>query len=83
MKDGGNSFIRPNAAPGEAPGAHIPRRRHIDFTVHDQSGVVILRTNIEERAVSLARYIVDNRATVRAAARHFGVSKSTVHMDVA
>ncbi len=41
-----------------------------------------MRTNIEERAVSLARYIVDNRATVRAAAKHFGISKSTVHMDV-
>ena len=41
-----------------------------------------MRTNIEERAVSLARYIVDNRATVRAAARHFGVSKSTVHKDL-
>ena len=43
---------------------------------------MILRTNIEERAVSLARYIVDNRATVRAAARHFGISKSTVHKDL-
>ncbi len=41
-----------------------------------------MRTNIEERAVTLARYIVDNRATVRAAARHFGVSKSTVHKDL-
>lgn len=41
-----------------------------------------MRTNIEERAVSLARYILENRATVRAAARHFGVSKSTVHKDL-
>ena len=41
-----------------------------------------MRTNIEERAVSLARYIVDNRATVRAAAKHFGISKSTVHKDL-
>ena len=38
-----------------------------------------MRTNIEERAVTLARYIVENRATVRAAAAKFGVSKSTVH----
>ncbi len=44
--------------------------------------MVNLRTNIEERAVSLARYILENRATVRAAARHFGVSKSTVHKDL-
>ncbi len=41
-----------------------------------------MRTNIEERAVSLARYIIDNRATVRAAAGHFNVSKSTVHKDL-
>ena len=38
---------------------------------------------VEERAVELAEYIVENRATVRAAAKEFGVSKSTVHMDVA
>ncbi len=44
--------------------------------------MVILRSNIEKRAVSLARYIVENRATVRAAAKHFGVSKSTVHKDI-
>lgn len=42
-----------------------------------------MRSNIEERAVNLARYIVENRATVRAAAKHFGVSKSTVHMVIA
>ncbi len=38
---------------------------------------------VEERAVELAEYIVENKATVRAAAKEFGVSKSTVHMDVA
>ena len=37
---------------------------------------------VEERAVELGEYIVENRATVRAAAKQFGVSKSTVHMDV-
>lgn len=37
---------------------------------------------VEERAVELAEYIVENRATVRAAAKKFGVSKSTVHMDI-
>ena len=44
--------------------------------------MVILRTNIEERALELAEYIIENRATVRAAARQFGVSKSTVHKDL-
>ena len=36
----------------------------------------------EERAAELGRYIVENRATVRGAAKKFGVSKSTVHTDV-
>lgn len=38
---------------------------------------------VEERAVELAEYIVENKTTVRAAAKQFGVSKSTVHMVVA
>lgn len=41
-----------------------------------------MRTDIEERAVRLAEYITENRATVRAAAKKFGISKSTVHKDV-
>lgn len=38
---------------------------------------------VEERAVELGEYIIQNRATVRSTARKFGVSKSTVHKDVA
>ena len=41
-----------------------------------------MRDNIEQRACDLAVYIIENRATVRAAAKAFGVSKSTVHKDV-
>jgi putative DeoR family transcriptional regulator (stage III sporulation protein D) len=41
-----------------------------------------LKTDIEERARDLAVYIIENRATVRAAAGKFGVSKSTVHKDI-
>lgn len=37
---------------------------------------------VEERAVELAEYIVENKATVRSAAKEFGVSKSTVHSVV-
>lgn len=37
---------------------------------------------IEERAAEVAQYIVNNNATVRQAAKAFGVSKSTVHADV-
>lgn len=36
----------------------------------------------EERAVMLAEYIIENNATVRQAAKAFGISKSTVHKDV-
>ena len=38
--------------------------------------------SIEERCVILAKYLIDNRSTVRAVAKEFGVSKSTVHKDV-
>lgn len=38
---------------------------------------------VEDRAVILAEYIVENRATVRATAKKFCISKSTVHKDVA
>lgn len=37
----------------------------------------------EERCVDIGNYIVETGATVRKAARKFGVSKSTVHKDVA
>lgn len=37
---------------------------------------------IEDRACSLGNYIVENKATVRAAAGRFGLSKSSVHKDV-
>lgn len=36
----------------------------------------------EDRCVILGRYIVDNKTTVRAAAKKFGISKSTVHQDI-
>ena len=36
---------------------------------------------IEERAVEIAGYIVETKATVRQAAKKFGISKSTVHKD--
>lgn len=39
-------------------------------------------TNIEQRACDLAAFIIDNKSTVRAAAKEFGISKSTVHKDL-
>jgi len=41
-----------------------------------------VRTSIEERACELANYIIENNTTVRAAAKKFGISKSTVHKDI-
>ena len=41
-----------------------------------------MRDYIEERAVEIAGYIIENKATVRQTAKKFGVSKSTVHKDV-
>ena len=40
------------------------------------------KLTIEERAISLARYIIETKDTVRSTAKKFGVSKSTVHKDV-
>ena len=41
-----------------------------------------MKTYIEERVIDIADYIIDNNATVRKAAKQFGVSKSTAHKDV-
>ena len=37
---------------------------------------------IDKRACELAVYMIETGATVRAAAQHFGISKSTVHKDL-
>ena len=42
-----------------------------------------MKDYIEERAVEVACYIIEPRATVRQAAKKFGISKSTVHKDCA
>ncbi|SHH95114.1 putative DeoR family transcriptional regulator, stage III sporulation protein D [Sporobacter termitidis DSM 10068] len=41
-----------------------------------------MKSNIEERACDLAAYIIESKATVRSAAKKFGISKSTVHKDL-
>ena len=41
-----------------------------------------MKDYIEERAVEIAGYIIETNATVRQAAKKFGISKSTVHKDV-
>lgn len=41
-----------------------------------------MKTYIEERAIEVANYIIEQNATVRQTAKRFGISKSTVHKDV-
>lgn len=41
-----------------------------------------MKAYIEERAIELANYIIEKKSTVRAAAKKFGISKSTVHKDI-
>lgn len=41
-----------------------------------------MKDYIEERVLELANYIIDTNSTVRAAAKKFRISKSTVHKDV-
>lgn len=40
-----------------------------------------MKDYIEERALSVAYYIIESKATVRQTAKKFGISKSTVHKD--
>ena len=40
-----------------------------------------MKTYIEERAIEIANYMIENNAMVRQAAKNFGISKSTVHKD--
>lgn len=41
-----------------------------------------MKEYIEERAINIANYIIEQNATVRQTAKEFGISKSTVHMVV-
>ena len=41
-----------------------------------------MEDGMEKRACELAVYMIETGATVRAAAAHFGISKSTVHKDL-
>ena len=42
-----------------------------------------MKEYIEKRAIDIANYIVEHNTTVRQTAKQFGISKSTVHKDVA
>ena len=46
------------------------------------AGGFFLKDYIEGRAVEIASYIIEHKATVRQTAKKFGVSKSTIHIEV-
>ena len=52
-----------------------PEYRHIHEPC-EHGEWVVLRANMERRACQMAEWIIENKATVRAAARRFGVSKN-------
>lgn len=60
--------------PSRFPHIHVPSKH--------MRGVVSIKENLEQRAEELALYLIENRTTVRAAAKKYGVSKSTVHKDL-
>ncbi len=41
-----------------------------------------MKENMEQRACDLALYVIEEKGTVRSAAKKFGISKSTVHKDL-
>lgn len=43
---------------------------------------IYMNGNVEKRCIDLGEYIINTKATVRQAADVFGISKSTVHIDV-
>ena len=43
---------------------------------------ILLKGYIEERAVTIANYIIENNATVRQTVKQFGISKNTVHAEI-
>lgn len=45
-------------------------------------GYFFVKDYIEQRAIEIANYIIENGVTVREAAKKFGVSKSTIHKDI-
>mgnify|MGYP003427424338 CR=1 FL=1 len=55
---------------------------HFHIIYHKPFGGEFMKGIVEERAAMLGEYIIESKATVRKAAKKFGISKSTVHKDV-
>ncbi len=41
-----------------------------------------IQSDDKERCIRLAEFLIEQKSTVRATAKHFGISKSTVHKDL-
>ena len=54
----------------------------LNFRNRRRKNAYIIDERLSQRAVSLANYMIENKSTVRQAAKVFGVSKSTVHPNV-
>ena len=72
---------------GGDTGTKVVRNEHDFFLpcIHCKNDVcrgIFLKDYIEERAVEIADYIIENNATVRQTAKRFRISKSTVHIEV-
>lgn len=52
------------------------------YTVKTDISGGSLKDYIEERAIEIASYMIQSKATVRQTAKKFGISKSTVHKDM-
>lgn len=61
---------------------HIESFSRISFYRSKRKVFILMEAYIEERVLETAAYIIDTGATVRTAAKQFGVSKSTVHKDM-
>ena len=53
----------------------------LNFRNRRRKNTYIADERLSQRAISLANYMIENKSTVRQAAKIFGVSKSTVHKD--
>jgi len=54
----------------------------LNFRNRRSKNTYIADERLSQRAISLANYMIENKSTVRQAAKIFGVSKSTVHKDL-
>ena len=61
---------------------HTSKSPRIDCKKQFMQGVIFMKDYIEERAVEIACYITEYKATVRQTAKEFGVCKSTIRIDI-